>query len=504
MSVEGKETEQPGIRILLIEPDPADAMLAENLLRQNIEACDVMVCHEALDFARSLAEGGYQVVITEQALGWATGLETLSIYKRQHPEAHCILFSRALPANISTVATEAGLAAYLQKDSNGFLQLPERVRSALVPIASDITGELLWSQVLGQLASPALSVLADGRILAANTSAGAVLGFDGGEDISGLYLQELLATAKVVNASELSFSDQLRALATDPHGELDIRVAPIKDEMAIGPRRLTAWKIPGSEQIAMLYHTLDQPVASDESILARQSYQQLLYAVSHDLQEPLQLVSRHAHLLKDAYLDNLDSNGQRFVANLVSSADRMQSMLDDLLEYSRLGRMAATIEEVDLDQVVDRLVDMYQPKLQAIGGQVRKAGLPSIIADRGQINRLFQNLIGNAIKFHGDEPLMITISARVGDDGWELVVRDNGIGMDPNRVGQVFDMFKRLHTEEEFPGNGMGLALCQRIVESHGGRIWAKSEPGKGTAIHLTLDIKGPANEAATEERSAS
>ena len=99
---------------------------------------------------------------------------------------------------------------------------------------------------------------------------------------------------------------------------------------------------------------------------------------------------------------------------------------------------------------------------------------------------------------------MITISARVRDEGLELVVRDNGIGMDPDRLGQIFDMFKRLHTEQEFPGNGMGLSLCQRIVEAHGGRIWAKSEPGKGTAIHLTLDIKGPAIAATSAERTAS
>ncbi len=492
------------IKILLIEPDPADASLAENLLRQALDNCEVTVCSEAIEFARYLANCDFDVAIAEQALGWASGIETLTALKQQSPKIQCILFGRNLPVDAAGRASEAGLVGYLQKDSNGFLQLPERVRAALTPTRADNAGEALWSSVLEQLEMPALTVLEDGRILQANPAAERVLGSVGTDELAGLHLQELLATARATGRADKAFSDQLRALASGKLERLDSSVAPMHDEMAIGKRRLSAWIIPGSEQIAVLYHTLDRPVSSDVTILAQQNYQQLLYAVSHDLQEPLQLVSRHAHLLKDAYLDNLDSNGQRFVANLVSSADRMQSMLDDLLEYSRMGRMAATVEEVDLNLVVDQLIEMYQPRLQAIGGIVRKAGLPGIVADRGQINRLLQNLLGNAIKFHGTQPLVITVSARVNDDVWELVVRDNGIGMEADKVGQIFGMFKRLHTEQDYPGNGMGLSLCQRIVEAHGGRIWAKSEPGKGTAIHFTLNIKGPVAEQTSRERIAS
>ncbi|WP_419648131.1 sensor histidine kinase, partial [Thiolapillus sp.] len=166
-----------------------------------------------------------------------------------------------------------------------------------------------------------------------------------------------------------------------------------------------------------------------------------------------------------------------------------QSMLDDLLEYSRLGRLEPVLVEVDLNEIVDDVTALYAHKLQELNGKIKKADLPTVMADRGQMVRLFQNLIGNAIKFHGRKKLVVSVTAAYKDGYWEVMVEDNGIGIDREQYRNVFTMFKRLHTEENIPGNGMGLAFCERIVTAHGGRIWVSAREGEkeGVIIHFSL-----------------
>jgi signal transduction histidine kinase len=224
-------------------------------------------------------------------------------------------------------------------------------------------------------------------------------------------------------------------------------------------------------------------------ILWTLEYTELLHAVSHDLQEPLQLILRHAKLLRDVYGKKLDDNGVRFVDNLFNNSRRMQSMLDDLLEFSRIGRMETGASEVDLNAVVREVIDLYQPRLAEIEGQVQCKELPKVVADRGQMIRLFQNLIGNAIKFHGADPLVVLIEARHEEGYLELIVEDNGIGIDAADRDAIFGMFKRLHTQDEYPGNGIGLATCRRIVSLHGGEIWARPSEShnRGMVVHFSL-----------------
>ena len=234
----------------------------------------------------------------------------------------------------------------------------------------------------------------------------------------------------------------------------------------------------------------------------QQEYTELLHAVSHDLQEPLQLILRHAKVLRDAYGKKLDDNGARFVDNLLNNSRRMQSMLDDLLEFSRIGRMETGASEVDLNAVVREVIDLYQLRLAEIEGQVQCKELSKVVADRGQMIRLFQNLIGNAIKFHGANPLVVLIEARHEEGYLELIVEDNGIGIDAADSDVIFGMFKRLHTQDEYPGNGIGLAICRRIVSLHGGEIWARPSESRnrGMAVHFTLPRTPCSFEASIEE----
>lgn len=491
-------------KLLLIDSDPADAELASKLLKQAFADCQCITVNDAVAFAEQLAVGGFSAIISEQKLGWARGTDVLAAFSRQYPGTRTILFAASLPADTRKLQQQVGLSAWLQKSSSGFLRLPEVVRSMLQSPRPTEGSQEFWSQTIKRLDEAALTILADGSVVESNAAAATVLGYHQADDLAGLGLTSLFDLDPHFLAGDQDLLTRLAALVKGLDEPLGIRAAPINDVHKIGLRQLTIWPIPGSPHLAVLYqgHKATAPqIATDSDF--REQHEQLLYAVSHDLQEPLQLVSRHANLLQDAYKEALDDTGLRFVQNLVGNTRLMQSMLDDLLEYSRIGRLEPIVTEVDLNKVVGEVLALYRPKLQEIGGIVRKAGLPTLLADRGQMIRLFQNLIGNAIKFHSEKKPVITISAIDNDDSWELTVQDNGIGMEPEQLNHVFTMFKRLHTEDEIPGNGMGLALCERIVAAYGGQIWVR--PGgrqySGVTIHFTLKKTGLAQREPDQAR---
>lgn len=477
-------------KLLLIDSDPSDAALAGRLLGQSFPDCELVIVSDAVAFAEQLSAGGFSTVISEQTLGWASGMDVLATFSRQYPHIHTILFTASIPPDIYRLQRGAGAFACLQKNSAGFLQLAEVVESMLQAGQEKEEAPGFWSQMLKQLDQAALTVLADGRVAEANVAAARILGYQHADELSGLGLLSLFDMDADAWFGEEGLLGRLAALANASIEQVEIRAAPLRDVHRIGQQRLTIHSIPGSPFLALLYHgspAVQSP--SNQGSEYQQQYEQLLYAVSHDLQEPLQLVSRHADLLKDAYKDILDADGARFIGNLASNAQLMQSMLDDLLEYSRIGRLGPVIGEVDLNEVVDDVLMLYSHKLQEMGGQVQYAGLPIVRADRGQMVRLFQNLIGNAIKFHGKKKLKISIRAVERSCDWEIMVEDNGIGIAPDQRKIVFTMFKRLQTRESVPGNGMGLALSERIVKAHGGRIWIQSRDRKSTGVvfHFTL-----------------
>jgi len=464
-------------KLLLIDTSPSDAELADKLLSQAFPDCELSVVSDAVAFAEQLANGGFSAVISEQVLGWASGMDVLATFSRRHPLTATILFSETLPPEASLLEHGNRLFASLTKNSAGFLQLPEVVASLLRASREDRGVSGFWRQTLGNLRQPALTVTADGRVEDANFAAAGVLGYRSAEELLGLKLESLFDP----EGGELL--ERLQDLTKGVADPLDIQVKLLKDDRH---GHLSIWPLPGGTRLAAVYRPQDDTQAS---AAPDGEYQQLLYAVSHDLQEPLQLVSRYADLLQEDYGAALGEDGGFIIRNLASNARLMQSMLDDLLEYSRLGRLEPVLAEVDLNEVVDDVQVLYAHKLKELNGKIKKADLPTVMADRGQMVRLFQNLIGNAIKFHGRKKLVVSVSAVNRDGHWEVMVEDNGIGIDPGQYRNVFTMFKRLHTKENIPGNGMGLALCERIVTAHGGRIWVSARQGgkKGVVFHFSL-----------------
>ena len=224
----------------------------------------------------------------------------------------------------------------------------------------------------------------------------------------------------------------------------------------------------------------------EELARSNNDLEQFAYVASHDLQEPLRMVAAYTQLLGERYSNKLDENAQKYIRYATEGALRMQTLVQDLLAFSRVGRNRRSTP-VTCGAVVADALQNLQAALQESGAIIHYDGLPTVSGDRMQLLQLFQNLIGNAIKFRGELLPVIWVSAVPGPAEWIFSVTDNGIGIAAEHVEAIFVIFQRLHTHAEYAGNGVGLAICKKIVEQHGGRIWVESKAGNGASFKFTL-----------------
>lgn len=227
---------------------------------------------------------------------------------------------------------------------------------------------------------------------------------------------------------------------------------------------------------------------ADDLARSNQELEQFAYAASHDLQEPLRKIASYTQLLQQRYKGKFDAEADKFIGYIVDGAYRMQALIRDLLMYSRAGRGELTLEPTDLEAVLAQALSNLETALQTNHATVTHDPLPMVMASPSQMTQVLQNLIGNAIKYHGDAPPTVHVSALQKSGVWQFSIKDNGIGIDPQYADRVFIIFQRLHTKKEYPGTGIGLAICKKMIERHGGQIWLESEgEGKGTAFKFTL-----------------
>ena len=229
--------------------------------------------------------------------------------------------------------------------------------------------------------------------------------------------------------------------------------------------------------------------------------EQFAYVASHDLQEPLRMVASFTQLLAKRYRDKLDQDAADFINFAVDGATRMQTLINDLLAYSRVGTRGKPFRPTDSEAVFQMAVHNLTETITQNNAVISHDPLPTISGDEVQLIQLFQNLIGNAVKFHGRRKPQVHISAKRQDAEWVFAIRDNGIGMESDQQERIFSIFQRLHHRSEYPGTGIGLAICKKIVERHGGRIWVESEVGQGSTFYFT--VKEGKNEINTRELSA-
>jgi chemotaxis family two-component system sensor kinase Cph1 len=245
-----------------------------------------------------------------------------------------------------------------------------------------------------------------------------------------------------------------------------------------------------ANELAELNLELDRRAAELER--SNHDLEQFAYVASHDLSEPLRMVTSYLQLLERRYGDTLDDDGREFIRYAVDGGARMRMLIDDLLIYSRVGRAEPRREQVDLGEIVQATLRLLAPSIQESDARIEVTELPVLQGDPSLLALLLQNLIANAIKFAGDAAPEVTISAARSGNAWRITVADRGIGIEPQHADRVFKMFQRLHTRDEFQGTGIGLAVCRRIAEQHRGAIWLEANSGPGARFVFELPDRAP------------
>jgi PAS domain S-box-containing protein len=344
---------------------------------------------------------------------------------------------------------------------------------------------------------------AQGIISASNTQASRLFGY-AREELTGLALSSLLLDRALPSTDGLEDeADSARLTREQALIDLRARGAQLDGVGRDGARFPVDFSqsplVSGDEHllITVVRDRTDQQHAEDalrkfSLDLARSNaeLERFAYVASHDLQEPLRMVSSYTQLLSRRYKGKLDANADEFIGYAVDGANRMQKLIGDLLMLSRVGTQAKPSEPVDTGAVLHRVLADLQPAIESAGAEVHCPDeMPVVLADGTQIGQLFQNILGNGLKFHGEAPprIEVTVAPAIGEGSWRFGFKDNGIGIEKQYFERIFVIFQRLHGKDRYAGTGIGLAICKKIVERHGGKLWVESQPGEGTTFLFTL-----------------
>jgi len=374
---------------------------------------------------------------------------------------------------------------------------------AILTIMRDITERIDAEQVrialeernrnILELSPQAIFVHCGGSIQYANRAAARMFGADGADDLLGRPImdlvhpdehQDILASRQKMNDGEFFPESDVRRLRLDG-----------SDFYTHSAGALIDWD--GEDGFIVIARDITDERAVREEVRKRTEdledanaeLERFAYVASHDLKEPLRMVSSFCGLLQERYADQLDDQAGEFIGFAVDGAKRMQGLIDDLMRLSRTGTSGLATEPVDMNMIVDEVTLNLGAQIEDAGAEIRSGELPVVMGDRTLLMQLLQNLISNGIKFRSDAPPVIEVHAEQRGDFCAIAVSDNGIGMDPKHHARVFEVFKTLHPRGQFDGNGVGLSICKKVVDRHGGKIWVDSVPGQGTCFWFTLPV---------------
>ncbi|MBK6659757.1 MAG: hypothetical protein IPG43_17115 [Proteobacteria bacterium] len=472
----------------------SDTELAELLLRRTFPYAALRVANDAVSFAEALTEQPPHIAIVAPKLSWAASDRLVALLRRHNPATRVILFgheSDILEHGLSPGMAIDGIA---RKSSAGYLALAGIVGEVLARVDGvDVTAATdersapaasAASVALADLPQGAFLIAEDGLISDCNSALIECLGLTRPRLLAAP-LEQLLA-----DGESLALWHDFRARRDDGEvslklrgqGERSARVVVRRLGAAPATQRYLGCALSTSSAPSAAAAATPAMVASTEPVV--QEMRDIALVFSHDLKEPVQQIARLAQRGEEGG----DANSRsRAIAQIQECAQRASGMLDSMLEYLAVSARDSSPVAVDLNLSFEQALDNLRVVMDEADAQVSADHLPSVLGDEYQMLHLFQNLLANAIKFRGRERPEIKVSVEPQGSDWLLAFRDNGIGIPQPFLQRVFEMGQRLHTRDEYPGTGVGLALCKRIVERHGGRIWVTSNEGAGCTFFVRL-----------------
>ncbi len=505
------------LRVLHVEDSEPDAELVAQALRIGGFSASVIVVQDEAEFSRELQAHPPDIVLADYNLPQWTGMDAIEVLQREKLDIPLILVSGALGDMKAVECIKRGATDYVLKD--GLARLPQAIHRALrekglLHLRQQAEADL--ARKVAELADQKFAL--DQHAIVAITDVQGKITYVNEKfcAISKYSREELIGqTHRIVNSGYHSpefFQQMYQTIASGQvwHGEmrnrakdgsfywLDATIVPFmgaegKPRQYVAIRADITERKRAEEEIQQLNDKLQRRVA--ELARSNADLEQFAYVASHDLQEPLRMVAAYTQLLAERYRGKLDENADKYIGYASEGALRMQTLIQDLLAFSRLGRNGAERVQVDCNAALDEVLLILGSAIRETGAVIERSTLPVVWADSSQIKQVLQNLIGNAIKFRGQEAPVISVkaelvqaeSAHAEKEDWLFSVSDNGIGIPPEQAEHVFVVFQRLHRRTEYPGNGIGLAICKKIVERSGGKIWVEPGAEHGSVFKFTL-----------------
>ena len=508
-------------RVLLVD-DSAENLISLEAALEGIDA--EMVCvRSGMEALRQLLEQDFAAILLDVKMPDMDGFQTAEMIRSRKRSRHTpILFLTGYKSDEHLFrGYDLGAVDFLFKPV-----VPEILRSKVsVFVKLSRNTELLRRQaeVLSKNeqtfrslleAAPDAMIISteDGRITLVNSQAERLFGFKR-EELANGYIQALVPAWSGLRASAGSQKETVAIRKDDSQFPVEISLSPLNTAeglLVTSAIRAVTERKKIDEDIRELNARLEERVEerTHELIVANEALRQsnddlsqFAYAASHDLQEPLRMVALYGQLFQRRYAGQFDDDGEKALGFMITGAQRMEMLLRDLLDYSQAGSNEDPFGPVDCESVLSRVTLNLQASIEQNDAVVKWTGLPKINAHEVRLVQLFQNLVGNAIKYRGTEPPVISITVEPRDSAWLFCVEDNGMGINPEYAQQIFGIFKRLHGHN-YPGTGIGLAICQRIVERYGGRIWIEPAPAGGSRFYFTVPQTSGEGISVTHQRT--